>query len=78
MRVYGVQRPQRSRQKPLPHVPPGQCVLLMHGSPALVPPVHVLTHVAPGPKAVTHGVGLVQPVLPHVTVDGHGQGPLNG
>ena len=79
-------RPQRSRQKPpptvvgvqpLPQQPPGQCVLLMHGSPVLSPPLHVFTHVAPAPNAVTHTVGVVQAVLPHVTADGHAHGPLN-
>jgi len=29
---YGVHLPHRSWQKGLPHVPPGQCVLLVHGS----------------------------------------------
>ena len=60
---------------------PGQCALLMHGSPALVPPTHVFTHMAPAPNAVTHGVAVVQATLPiagpHGTVDGHGHGPLN-
>src|SRR3990172_4853121 len=78
---YGLHRPHRSRQKPFPHVPPGQCVLLMHGSPSLSPPLHVFTHIAPEPNAVTHTVGVVQATLPiagpHVTADGHAHGPLN-
>ena len=41
------------------------------------PPVHVLTHMAPVPNAVTHGVTVEQLVLPHITVDGHAHGPLN-
>ena len=53
----------------------------MHESPALAPPVHVFTHMAPAPNAVTQGVGLVQATLPnagpHVTADGHAHGPLN-
>ena len=81
--IYGVHRPQRSRQKPFPQVAPtpGQCVLLMHGSPSLAPPLHVLTHSDPAPNTVTHGVGLVQATLPaagpHVTADGHAHGPPN-
>ena len=47
--------------------PSGQCVLLMHGWPSLVPPVHVFTHI---PAQPVHDP-------PHVTVDGHGHGPLN-
>ena len=62
----------------MPHdVPPGQCVLLMHGSPSLAPLLHVFTHVAPAPNAVTHTVGVAQAKLPHVTADGHAHGPLN-
>jgi len=50
----------------------------MHASPSLAPPVHVFTHKAPAPYAFTHGVTLVQAVIPHGTVDGHGHGPLDG
>lgn len=60
-------------------MPPGQCVLLMHGSPALSPVSHVFTHVAPEPKLVTHVAGPDgQGTAPHVTVEGHGHGPLKG
>ena len=49
--AYGLHRPQRSRQKPVPHVPlPKQCVLSMHRSPARGPgPVHVFMHLDPAP-----------------------------
>ena len=56
-------------------------MLLVHGSPALPPPMHVFTHNDPAPNAVTHTPGVVQATLPiaepHVTADGHGHGPLN-
>ena len=61
----------------MPQPPPGQCVLLMHGSPALAPPVHVFTHKAPASNAVSHGaLPDVHVTLPHGTADGHGHGPL--
>jgi len=46
---YGVHLPHRSRQKPAAQAPSGQWESLMHGSPTLDPPLHVLTHKAPGP-----------------------------
>jgi len=38
--------------------------------------VHTFTHLDPAPKALMHGVSLVQAVDPHVTNDGHAHGPL--
>ena len=80
-RGHGVQRPQRSRQKPLlGHNPPGQCVSLMQGSPALVPPLQVNPHMAPVPSPgrpePVHGVGVEHETALQVAGDGHGHGPL--
>ena len=74
---YGLHLPHLSRQNPLPQVEPGQCELLMHGSPMLAPPLQVFTHVAPAPNAAMQTPTLAQGVLPQVTVDGHGHGPAN-
>ena len=82
-RGHGVQRPQRSRQKPLlGHDPPGQCALLMQGSPFEAPPLQVNTHMAPVPSPgrseLVHGVGDEHARRLQVASDGHGHGPLKG
>ncbi len=82
--VYGLlHRPHLSRQKPLPHVLPGQCELLMHGWPMSGPPTHVFTHMAPGPPPLavgkaTHVAGVAQGTARQAISDGHGHGPGNG
>lgn len=59
--------------------PPWQWASLMHESPTLSPVSHDFTHIAPEPKLVTQIAGPAgQGTLPHVTVDGHGHGPLKG
>ena len=53
----------------------------MHGSPSLLPPLHVLTHVDSAPKVDSHTVLVAQGTLPapgpHFTADGHRHGPPN-
>src|SRR3990172_3027167 len=80
--VYGLHRPQRSRQKPAPHVPlPTQCALSRHGSSVRGPgPVHVFTQMAPGPRPGSveflHTVSDPHARAPQTDSDGHTHGPL--